>query len=247
MKWSNLHFWLLTFFQIGWALIRFKLNSQLGQRSLHRSRFAAHSDDWRWFQQAVHLWGQLSKLKSSEKNPFPAQKRSEHFSTYFHRLTYGCNQVLIATSAFSPETSVVASFLFAEFKPIFFQIQISNTTVNVFNMHIFFQGVLLCTLYHSWCTSKACVLFGGEKEGLFLLSKNTAAGDEIAWDFVDLVRKGRISFTGKEGKMEVCCSQKWAWNLTISRQVTKEGKILLCIKMTGSNYIFRFKVHVWLP
>ena len=38
-------------------------------------------------------------------------------------------------------------------------------------------------------------MFGGENEGIFVLSKHTAAGDELGWDFIDMVRKGRVSFT----------------------------------------------------
>lgn len=45
------------------------------------------------------------------------------------------------------------------------------------------------------CSGNNCYLFGGEKEGIFFLSKSTGAGDEIGWDFVDMVRKGRFSFT----------------------------------------------------
>lgn len=45
------------------------------------------------------------------------------------------------------------------------------------------------------CSQQQCYLFGGEKEGIFFLSKSTGAGDEIGWDFVDSVRKGRFSFT----------------------------------------------------
>ena len=48
----------------------------------------------------------------------------------------------------------------------------------------------------SQCASQKCYSFGGEQEGIFFLSEKTGAGDEIAWDFVDAVRKGRVSFSG---------------------------------------------------
>ncbi len=44
-------------------------------------------------------------------------------------------------------------------------------------------------------------MFGGEKEGVFVLSEKTGAGDELGWDFLDMVRKGRLSFTGKQFKV----------------------------------------------
>ncbi len=48
----------------------------------------------------------------------------------------------------------------------------------------------------SQCVTQNCFVFGGEEEGIFFLSDKTGAGDELGWDFVDAVRRGRVSFTG---------------------------------------------------
>lgn len=60
-----------------------------------------------------------------------------------------------------------------------------------------FQGVLKCRLFHALCLAQQCGVFGGKKECIFILSEKTGAGDELGWDFLDLVRKGRLSFTGR--------------------------------------------------
>lgn len=62
-------------------------------------------------------------------------------------------------------------------------------------VHVFIQGILKCRLFASFCPEQKCFLFGGEREGIFFLSKNTGCGDEIGWDFVDQVIRGRMSFT----------------------------------------------------
>ena len=40
-----------------------------------------------------------------------------------------------------------------------------------------------------------CLEYSGDQDSIFFLSKYTCAGDEIGWDFVNLVKTSKISFT----------------------------------------------------
>lgn len=58
---------------------------------------------------------------------------------------------------------------------------------------------MTCNVKLMRCLSSGCdgaLRYCGSQDGLHFLSSKTAAGDEIGWDFVALVRGGKLSFTG---------------------------------------------------
>ena len=62
-----------------------------------------------------------------------------------------------------------------------------------------FQGAIQVELFNRKCLSQNCqttFLQEAEHQCIFFFSKHTCAGDEVGWDFVNAVLKGRVSFTG---------------------------------------------------
>jgi hypothetical protein len=61
------------------------------------------------------------------------------------------------------------------------------------------QGPVLCEMYSRPCLAETCkITFQevAEAQSIFFFSSHTAAGDEIGWDFISWVKRGRITFTG---------------------------------------------------
>jgi hypothetical protein len=52
-------------------------------------------------------------------------------------------------------------------------------------------------LYSGKCINEKeeCTVLAGKEQGIFAVSEKVACVDELGWDFVDLVKKGRMSFT----------------------------------------------------
>ena len=58
------------------------------------------------------------------------------------------------------------------------------------------EGVLLCQVYSRMCLGFQCELvYSGEEDCLFFNQKGVGTGDEILWDFVNLVKGGHMSFS----------------------------------------------------
>ena len=61
------------------------------------------------------------------------------------------------------------------------------------------MGPIQCKYYNYQCMSQVCTLSYEEaarEKGIFFYTTETAAGDEIGHDFIALVKKSKISFTG---------------------------------------------------
>ena len=70
----------------------------------------------------------------------------------------------------------------------------------VFFSFLSLQGAITVQPYSRYCMSPGCNQLltykrAAKKEGIFFLTASTCVGDEIAWDFVNLVTKSHISFT----------------------------------------------------
>ena len=62
-----------------------------------------------------------------------------------------------------------------------------------------FQAAVLCSVMKIQClnSSPQCnITYSGEKDNIHMWSKNTAAGDEIGYDFMSRVLNSKISFSG---------------------------------------------------
>ena len=68
-------------------------------------------------------------------------------------------------------------------------------TANLFTRN----GVVACEFFNIQCPNGTCKLSYeecSEDKGIFLYTKFTALGDEMGWDFVNMVLRARMSFTG---------------------------------------------------
>ena len=61
------------------------------------------------------------------------------------------------------------------------------------------MGALECQVFSRSCLAGSCKILPhkeAEKKGIFFLTKKSAAGDEIGWDFIRRVQGMRVSFSG---------------------------------------------------
>ena len=76
----------------------------------------------------------------------------------------------------------------------------SGTYFNLGNSTLYTRmGPVNCTYADLKCTHGNCTLSyqaEAEKKGIFFYSSQTCAGDEVGWDFISMVMKTKISFTG---------------------------------------------------
>ena len=78
--------------------------------------------------------------------------------------------------------------------------QFGHVSMSLICLSVLLQGAITVELYSMPCASPGCNQLltykrAAKKEGIFFLTSSTCVGEEIAWDFVNLVTKSHISFT----------------------------------------------------
>ena len=76
----------------------------------------------------------------------------------------------------------------------------SSTYINISNATLYTRmGPVDCKFADLKCSSGKCMQSykkDAQEKGIFFYSSHTCAGDEVGWDFISLVMKTKISFTG---------------------------------------------------